>query len=241
MTRAGKKAVIFDLFGTLVEVFSFREHGRMLGEVAGLMGVPYEDLRRVWVETYAERGIGKQATMEQAFAQTFRALGVPATEDVIDKAVQIRYRFSRRSLVPRHDSIETLRALRDAGCGTGLISDCAPDVPHLWQETPFASLIDVPVFSCRAGLKKPDPRIYELTCERLGVDAGNCIFVGDGGSHELTGASGVGMRAVCLRVEYEDTYADYDYPSDAYDWTGEEISTLGEVLSLIGGGAEAAG
>jgi putative hydrolase of the HAD superfamily len=45
-----------------------------------------------------------------------------------------------------------------------------------------------------------DPRIYEIACERLGVEAGDCLFVGDGANDELPGAERVGMAAVQLRA-----------------------------------------
>jgi hypothetical protein len=48
----------------------------------------------------------------------------------------------------------------------------------------------------------------------------------------LTGAAKAGMHPVLLRVEYEDTYS--DYVSDAYDWTGDAVDSLSELLDYIG-------
>ena len=45
-------------------------------------------------------------------------------------------------------------------------------------------------------MQKPDIRIYEETANLLGVALSECIFVGDGGSDELTGAKTVGMKAI---------------------------------------------
>ena len=45
-------------------------------------------------------------------------------------------------------------------------------------------------------MKKPDVCIYEEASKRLGIDLGECLFVGDGGSNELAGARAAGMEAV---------------------------------------------
>ncbi len=54
------------------------------------------------------------------------------------------------------------------------------------------------------GLVKPDPAIYQLACQRLGVIPEDCRYVGDGGSNELTGADASGMRAVLIAPSYDD-------------------------------------
>ena len=46
------------------------------------------------------------------------------------------------------------------------------------------------------GLIKPDTAIYELACDRLGVDVSAAVFVGDGGSDELRGADAAGLKAI---------------------------------------------
>ena len=110
----------------------------------------------------------------------------------------MRMEFTRRSLAPREDAAETVATLRARGYKVGLISDCSVEVPALWQETRLAPLVDAPVFSCVVGLRKPDPGIYAIVCERLGVPAGACLYVGDGSSHELTGARTAGMDPVLI-------------------------------------------
>jgi putative hydrolase of the HAD superfamily len=52
------------------------------------------------------------------------------------------------------------------------------------------------VLSCETGLVKPDPEIFKLCAARLGVRPEDCLYVGDGGSDELRGASTVGMTPV---------------------------------------------
>ncbi len=59
----------------------------------------------------------------------------------------------------------------------------------------FPALVDVIVYSHEVGMKKPDPRIYALVCERLGVQPGEAIFVDDVLSC-VRAADEVGMHAI---------------------------------------------
>ncbi|MCH8226633.1 MAG: HAD-IA family hydrolase, partial [Chloroflexi bacterium] len=113
------------------------------------------------------------------------------------------------------------------------ISDCSADVPQIWQDTPFKPLIDVTIFSFEVGIKKPDRRIYQLACDRLSVSPQDCIYIGDGGSGELTGAAEAGMYPVLIREPSEVTGEAYR-PGEE-DWQGHKISALQEVLALCPG------
>ena len=84
------------------------------------------------------------------------------------------------------------------------------------------------VFSCAVGVKKPDPRIYRIATDRLKVKPQECLYIGDGSSHELTGAFKAGMNPVKIRVPDE-----IPYFLDEDDWQGTTISSLNEVLNLI--------
>ena len=91
----------------------------------------------------------------------------------------------------------------------------------------MAPLVDVAILSCEVGLRKPDPRIYEMVCDRLTVLPDRCLYVGDGGSMELTGASASGMDVVLIRAPYDTVTGDRE------DWQGARISSLKEVVSLV--------
>jgi len=223
-------AVIFDLIGTLARNFSAREFERLLHEMAAAVCAPAADFARRWVASFDERNKGLWPTLEANIEQVCRAMGVKSDPARLAQAARLMLDFRGRTLIPRPDAVETLNRLKALGCKTGLISDCSPEVPIVWRETPLAALIDAPIFSCLVGLKKPDPRIYHLACERLGVDPQDCLYVGDGDSHELTGADRVGMHAVMMRAPHDDPYR-----HDPEDWQGPCISALKDVLTLVQG------
>lgn len=227
------KAVILDLFGTLIDNWPTERLEAMHARLAELVGAPVEDFSRLWAESWEDRMTGEIATCEDNLSLICRPLGLSPTPDQVAEACRFRLQVARDTFLPRPDAIETLTALRERGLKLGMISDCAWEAPVVWEESPLAPLFDAAVFSVLAGVKKPDPRIYLLTCERLGVQPQDCLYVGDGGSRELTGAAAVGMRPVMIRTPYEE--GDAVHRVDGEDWDGERVSALGEVLELVEG------
>jgi putative hydrolase of the HAD superfamily len=138
----------------------------------------------------------------------------------------MRRERAKRTLVPRPDALPTLQELRRRGHLLGMISVCTDDVPQVWDETLLGRAFDAAVFSCDVGVSKPDPRIYEIACERLEVEPRDCLFVGDGANDELPGAERVGMTAVQLRPPGE------ELTESGLAWEGPWIAHLGEVLEL---------
>lgn len=225
------KAIIFDLFGTLVDNFSLREHESVLQTMASIVGAPSDSFVRLWLGTFNERATGVLPSPETNIEYICRKLGIPTENTRIQKAGKIRVDFTVRSMVPRAGAIELLSRLKTSGYKTGLISDCSAELPAIWANTPLAPLMDVVVFSCLAGLKKPDPRIYRRATEQLSVEPQTCLYVGDGSSGELTGAAQVGMHPVLLNLPENNPDA---HQIDKEDWNGPAISSLSEVLMLVG-------
>jgi putative hydrolase of the HAD superfamily len=176
--------VIFDLWDTLA-----LWPGEAFERVKRDLSRHIADFERVWDTTYRARQVG-------AIEAYFRSLGLEGA--ALAECLRLRSDFTRSALVPRDGAIETLDELQRRGFRRGLISVCSSDVEEIWDETELAAHLDDVVLSCAVGLSKPDPRIYELACERLGVEPDECVFVGDGANDELAGARRVGMRAVCV-------------------------------------------
>jgi len=227
-------AVIFDLFGTLVESYSYKEYQSVLGQMASVLTVSFDDFRRLWSETTYERNTGIIPTIETNIEHICRKLGVSVDYMKIRLATEVRFDFVADTMKPRQDAIDVLSYLQSQGLKVGLISNCSPDAPLIWRDTPFAPLFDVVVFSSSAGVKKPEPRVYQLAVEQLAVEPSRCLYIGDGDSRELTGASQVGMHAVLVRVPDEDSSdVRWEDSSDAEEWDGSVISSLKEVLELV--------
>jgi putative hydrolase of the HAD superfamily len=146
-----------------------------------------------------------------------------ASPETVEEIAAMRRAVTQQGLVPVPGAVETISELRARGLSVGLITVCTDDVPALWPETSFQGLFDAEVFSCSVGLRKPDPRIYLLACEQLGVEPREALFVGDGANDELAGAERVGMTAVLVERRGEDQ-----------DWPGRRIHSLPDLLRLLG-------
>ncbi|MBI3743590.1 MAG: HAD family hydrolase [Chloroflexi bacterium] len=223
------RAVIFDLFGTLVHSFNIQQHAQHLQKVAGTLGVPTPGLRELWDKSRRNRETGRFPSVADNLRFICRELQIDADEQRVEAAARAYLEFARAAFRIRDDATATLEALKKRGHRTGLISDCGPHVPALWAATPLARLVDTPVFSSLERVKKPDARIYQLACKRLDVQPSECLYVGDGGSHELTGASAVGMTAVQVAAVPKDD----SLIIDGETWAGKRIETLREVLELV--------
>jgi putative hydrolase of the HAD superfamily len=62
----------------------------------------------------------------------------------------------------------------------------------------LTDIVEVVVSSADVGLRKPDPRIFEMACERLGVQAGRSAHVGDHVYADVLGARTAGLAPVLI-------------------------------------------
>lgn len=224
------RAAIFDLFGTLVEDF-VSSTGQMNAELLAALGVPRESFMRHWRQTSEMRTLGEFQTVEASIEHVCATIGAPVAPEQIAKAVEIRLKYIGRALEPRADALHTLRQLRNNGYRLGLLSNCSIEIPILWPDTPFASLFDSAVFSSRERLKKPEPKIYQLACGRLGMPPEACLYVADGENFELAAAAQAGLRPVLVENPTRDNGKEVF--REAREWQGDAISDLPEVIRLL--------
>jgi putative hydrolase of the HAD superfamily len=88
---------------------------------------------------------------------------------------------------------DLIRALRDKGLRTGLLSNSWGTDGYPRQD--FAELFDAVVISCEVGMRKPEPRIFYHAARLLGVRPAECLFIDDVQAN-VDGAIACGMTAV---------------------------------------------
>jgi len=213
------RAVVFDLYDTLVDFDDSRSR-EFSSQVARLCGRDPEEFHAVWIAGRPQRDTGPMASY-------LVSLGIQQEE--LGDFLELRRDWTRGILArPRDGVIETIAALRSRGILTALITVCSEDVVDVWSETRLTGLFDAEVFSCSCGLTKPDPRIYRLALDGLGIEPAEALFVGDGANDELAGAERVGMRAALIhRVGEEPAWP------EVRDWPGPRITRIPEVLELV--------
>ena len=225
-------AVVFDLFGTLVDFGPEGYFEENFTALAKFLSLPADSFIKMFYKMTEDRFIGRFDTLEDEFKYICNAFGSDATPEQIADAVEVDLSFYSKFVTPRDGTIETITELRSRRLKTGIVTDCTSEVPRVWNDTPMAALPDTIIFSCTAKVAKPDPRIYMKACESLGVKPEKCLYIGDGSGRELTGARSVGMDAVLIKVGY-DSHMDYIRP-DVPDWDGPIISHLSEVPRMVG-------
>jgi len=227
------QAVIFDLFGTLVDIYYQPDYYSVLREMMSILKAPHDGFMKLWHDTADRRVTGVFKTLEENLEYICRELNVPATKSQINLAKRIRLDYVALALTPRQGAIEVLSQLKSDGYKTGLVSNCSAEPPVIWPYTSFAPFFDVTVFSSVAGIQKPDPRIYLMALEQLNVQPEDCLYIGDGDSHELTGAAAVGIHPVLIRVPHEDGMEAVRSNPEIDDYACPVISSLREVLDLL--------
>jgi len=97
--------------------------------------------------------------------------------------------------------VECARVLRSDGIRTALVTNNAAEFREHWRKSiPLSELFDVVVDSSEEGVRKPDPRIFERTLERLGVAAARSAFLDDHPGN-IAAAAGLGIRGVLVGPE----------------------------------------
>lgn len=221
------QAVIFDLFGTIVDGFAASSAGYQ-EQFAAALGAPHDELAHHWRQLTDQRTLGQFQTVEESIEHVCGLIGATVTAEQITKAVAIRLELTRSALTPRPDALATFEQLRAQGFKIGLLSNCSIEIPLVWPETEFAEWFDATVFSARERIKKPAKEIYYLACDRLGVAPDECLYIADGENYELAAAAQVGMQSVLIKTSESHS----EVRREAREWQGTMISSLQDLLAL---------
>jgi putative hydrolase of the HAD superfamily len=100
---------------------------------------------------------------------------------------------------PRPEMVEALRRcaarLRTGAVTNNFVGFARPDAAPRPDLVEILALFDVVIESSKVGLRKPDPRIYELACDELGVIPTETVFLDDLGVN-LKSALALGMTTI---------------------------------------------
>jgi len=221
------RAVVFDFFGTLTRSV---QRGPQHAEIARSLGADPEAVRGVLDRTFRARARGRYGSAEATLRWVIEQAGGRPRTDQLRAGVPARVDALKADTRLRADAVSALAAIKRRGLSTALISDCTHELPAFLPSLPVAPLLDTTIYSVRLGVCKPDPRIYLAACEDLGVRPDECLYVGDGGSHELTGAAAVGMTPVRLAAPDLANHLVFDADTN---FAGRTVRSLTEIVGLI--------
>lgn len=190
------KAVIFDLYGTLVQIRNRRwpYHGLLVGQPA---------FSRIQILTTKT---GKLETL-------CRRLGLDRSPESLAE-VRRNIALEIASVVLYPEVPEMLRWLRQEGFRLGLISNLATPYKQPFLGLGLHELFDACLFSCDEGLAKPHARIYKRAAGRLKIPAGEILMVGDSPTSDVAGPKEAGFQAILL--DRRNIHPDRDRISNLY-------------------------
>ncbi|MDI3297864.1 MAG: HAD-IA family hydrolase [Bacillota bacterium] len=202
MTR---RAVLFDMANTLLH-FDGQAVARRLAELDGRPADPLV-VRRVEAEVRRDGwphrawpGVDPRAlpTLD-LLAEMGRRLGLEE-ERARALAGDLLREMARRGESlwnqPDPDAPALLERLRAAGFRLGVVSNADRHAHALLEKAGLARYLELIFTSEEAGVEKPDPAIFRMALERLGLEAEEAVYVGDQLEVDVHGARAAGLAAL---------------------------------------------
>jgi putative hydrolase of the HAD superfamily len=221
------KAVVLDLFGTLVAAPSEAERTAAAVQFAKILHVSPAVAESVLAVSWQARHDGRLASITEIAAHLVARCNT--TADRADELAVLLDRLARVRLQSDATLRRALGELRRGGVRLAVLSDASPDIAEAWGHSDLAPYFDAAVFSCRAGAVKPDHRLFQAVLGLLGVTPRQTLYCGDGGGDELAGAERAGIRAV--RVERRGGPNSLVFGETA--WSGGVIPDVEALPSLL--------
>ena len=187
------KAVVFDMFETLVSLFIGRTY--YSEDISADVGIDTESFSREWHKTEKRRSIG-ELTIEEALTEVLKKLNIYSEEKVRLAAGNRRKALAETFAAIPDDEIRLFEELKNRGIKIGLITNTFSDERDFIRESKLFPYFDVALISYEQGICKPDPELFKKMTQQLGVSPDECLYVGDGGSRELYVAREAGMHPI---------------------------------------------
>jgi putative hydrolase of the HAD superfamily len=211
------KAIFFDAAGTLLHAHP--SVGHVYAEAVSRHGpkVEPQTMETAFRKAFAERRgsrfsvLGCPSPLVNEGYDWWKAL----VFDVLDSLhisvreperffAELYWRFAETDVWRLYpDAFPALLETRGRGLKTALISNWDVRLRRLIEGMGIAYLFDTVLISTEVGIEKPDPRIFQLTCERLGIQPHEALHVGDHAREDVEGANAAGLNAVRLDRKLE--------------------------------------
>ncbi len=197
------KAIIFDLWGTLFETDAAV---RPFDEFAMKIGRTYHDpeFYTAFSETFMTHPITDlQATMQQFIAR----LHMQVDKTTVDALCEI---IASNGTVRKYAFPETIAVLQEfkQKYKIAILSNTTNiSMKQILEKFPIHELVDEIILSYEVGIQKPDPHIYALALQRLGVSADEAVMVGDSLRLDVASAESCGIKGIL--IDRKNKHPDY--------------------------------
>ena len=220
---------IFDLYGTLVDIWTDESCDSFWQGVCGLIGCSPDSFATVRAE-YAQLCKSKKQSqyheieLSEVFEDIISAHGAKISSDELARG------FRRLSM--RHISLfphvkQMLTSLKNVGAGVYIVSNAQSCFTR--YEIDFlglTELFDGIILSSEEGVKKPSKMIFERAFDRFNITCEDSCYVGNDLYDDVYGAKGAGLRTVYIETRQSGSYADMPRP----DHTAADHKELYDLL-----------
>ena len=211
---------VFDLYGTLIDVWTDEEREELWEGVASLIGDGEDKgtaVRREYLTLchQAKRDESHEIDLLAVFESMLASRSVDTS---VADALALEFRrlsMVRLSRFPY--AKEILTDLKAKGAGVYLLSNAQScfTLDEL-RTTGLYDLFDGIAISSEMGVKKPYPAAFATALSRFGIRAEDSFYVGNDMRDDILGASTAGMRTVYIETEQSGSYPELDIHSPNY-------------------------
>lgn len=193
---SGIAAVVFDLGGVVMEspLHAIARYERD-------HGLEPNAINRAIVAAGADSAWSRLERGELASADFFPAFEADCRAHGVELSVARVMAYIAEAAVPRPAMIEAIRRIRARALRVAALTNNWVTSEVRPERAALRRLFHVFIESSVVGMRKPDPRIYELTCSELGVEPARTAFLDDIGRN-LKSARALGMTTI--KVENPD-------------------------------------
>jgi HAD superfamily hydrolase (TIGR01509 family) len=186
------RACLVDVYDTVLSV-DIATYADRLARRAGVRPEDFGAGLRDW----SDRAMDGSATLTTAFREVLVGCGLDVDDAAVDDLVALDRQLLGEMTMLHLDAVPFLESLREQGVRTAFVSNCAENTRPMLAAHGLSDLVDELVLSCEVRAAKPDPAIFEVALERLGVEAGETVFVDDQ-QRVCDAAATLGIHAVTI-------------------------------------------
>ena len=207
------KAILFDMGSTLIEFENYTwdvlarlsaEKGYEFLQEKNVSLPIFEKFSKVLYDEFVkakseiENNL-KEIKFENVIFDFFTKLNLSTSDGIYGSFLEVYYKPVTDQLTLVDGAEDVLKHFKEKDLKIGLVSNTIfPEKYHLRELKRFGlyPYLDAHFFSSEVGLRKPHPKIFQLTLDELKVDPSEAIFVGDRLKEDVGGAQNVGMKGI---------------------------------------------
>ena len=198
------EAVLFDLYGTLVDITVDEASGQLWRAIADYLEPlggtrnPEELKHDYLAAIILAKRQGSRDVFERAVAIMLEGIDYDQ-----GRFYALFRRSSRVTLSLRSFVVDLLMELRRREIKIALVSNTETVLTAVdFEDIDFpANLFDATLYSSEIGTEKPDRGIYIQALRQLGVTADRALYIGDNITNDILGSSALGLRSIWIANE----------------------------------------